>query len=203
MRSALPALQIALFVISSVFLFLGLTQPIIAITVGIDDVVRDLLRQQPLFGLAIQERGLDVKTVLDILPASSATEQSILSSIGELYRLDSHLAATIILLFSVITPIVKQLVVLVRIVLPQSAPDWLLRATQTIHKWAMVDVFVLAVAVVAVSSARAWTAELQVGFYWFIAYFFTAAAMMVVFRRPNAPAAPGNAPGPAPVHVQA
>jgi len=62
--------------------------------------------------------------------------------------------------------------------------------TKVLHKWAMVDVFVLAMVVLMLSSAAAWSATILDGFYWFLVYFVLAAILgfLVSSEHPTNPA---------------
>jgi hypothetical protein len=177
-------LPLVVWVCSAVLLSLGLTRPIIEIAVNIEGVLQDALDRQPIVGLMLQEHGLNVANIASKLPPSNVTRKSIVSSVANLMRLRCYTAATLILLFSVVVPIAKQLALLLVVVLPPEASARLNGVTRAIHKWAMMDVFVLAMVVLALSSATAWNAALLDGFYWFLGYFFTAAALgLLVSRR--------------------
>ena len=174
---------VVLWVCSTALLCLGLTRPVIQITVNVVGVLQEALDRQPIVGLMLQERGLNVADIASKLPPSSVTRQSVASSVAKLMRLNCYAAATLILLFSVVVPIVKQIVLLLVVVLPSDASARLCAAAQIVHKWAMLDVFVLAMVVLMLSSATSWNATLLDGFYWFLGYFFTAAALGVMMSR--------------------
>ena len=101
----------------------------------------------------------------------------------KLYRLKCYTAATLILVFSIIIPICKQCTFLLSFWLANKGFKRPLAITQAMHKWAMVDVFVLAMVVLTLSSATAWSADLLDGFFWFLGYFFTAGALGIVLSR--------------------
>jgi len=134
----------ALWLVSSFALGLGLARPIVEISVDVKTVLKNAIDRQPIIGLLLKEKGFDLGQMADKLPPSSSTRQSILSSVAELYRVGSLTAATIVLLFSVITPIVKQLVLLIVLLGGGRRAKPAFRLVQHLHKWAMVDVFVLA-----------------------------------------------------------
>jgi uncharacterized paraquat-inducible protein A len=99
--------------------------------------------------------------------------RSILQTVQSLHDSGNDFVAGLILLFGVIVPVVKGLTLVTALVLraagPRRAADHFARA---ISKWAMNDVFVVAV-YVAFLSARATDgldAVLERGFYWFTAY---------------------------------
>lgn len=170
-------LLFALWLCSAALLSLGLTRPVIQIAVNIEGVLRDALDRQPVLGLLLQERGLKIADIASKLPPSSVTRQSIVSSTMKLYRLECYTAATLILVFSIMVPIGKQVALLMVVLGPHDSAETLSSATQIVHKWAMLDVFVLAMVVLALSSATAWNAMLLDGFFWFLGYFFTAGAL--------------------------
>ena len=182
---------LALWVCSTVFLVLGLMRPAIRISVNVEGVFQEALDQQPAVGFLLHERGLDPKDIASRLPPSNVTRQSIVSSAMKLYRLGSHLAASLILLFSIIIPIIKQTILCFAVMLPAHGLGKLSRVIQFIHKWAMLDVFVLSMAVIALSSASAWSAVLLDGFTWFVCYIFSAGMLgILIGRRCRPPAAP-------------
>lgn len=110
--------------------------------------------------------------------------RSILGSVRHLYRVGSATAATLILLFSVIVPFTKALLVLWAIYRRDPARRRrTLRFVEAIAKWSMADVFAVALfiaylAAVASQTATGATASQVVrfsasfgsGFYWFAGY---------------------------------
>jgi hypothetical protein len=123
--------------------------------------------------------------------------RSIMGSVQRLYEVGSPLPATLILLFSVVVPFAKMgLVAWAVFVAKAEARRRTLAVVETIAKWSMADVFVVALfitylAAMASQSAPAagpplvaFTAEFGAGFYWFAAYcVFSLAAQQVTFRR--------------------
>ena len=182
---------IALWLCSAALLFLGLTRPIIQIEVNIVGVLQDALDRQPIVGLILQEKGFNLSQVASKLPPTSATENSVLSSVRKLYELDCYTAASLILAFSIVVPICKQLAMLLGLLaMPWGKPRVLVAMTQAVHKWAMLDVFVLALVVLGLSSATAWNAYLLEGFYWFLGYFFVAAVLGILLSKRHNAASP-------------
>jgi hypothetical protein len=112
--------------------------------------------------------------------------RSIVSSVQRLYEVGSPVPATLILLFSVIVPVTKALLVAWAFFLADAArrrPT--LNFVETIAKWSMADVFVVAlfIAYLAAQASQtppgdatagpplvAFTADFGPGFYWFAAY---------------------------------
>lgn len=108
--------------------------------------------------------------------------RSILGSVRHLYRVGSNTAATLILLFSVIVPFTKALMVVWAIFRRHAVHRArTLRFVEVIAKWSMADVFAVAlfIAYLAAVASQTATGATQVvrfsatfgsGFYWFAAY---------------------------------
>lgn len=110
--------------------------------------------------------------------------RSILGSVQHLYRVGSATAATLILLFSVIVPFTKALLVVWAIYRRDPVRRArTLRLVEVIAKWSMADVFAVALFIAYLAAAASQTATgstaTQVvrfsatfgsGFYWFAAY---------------------------------
>lgn len=111
--------------------------------------------------------------------------RSILGSVQHLYRVGSGIAATLILLFSVVVPFTKGALVMWAVLhRNRDRRRRTLHFVELIAKWSMADVFAMAL-LIAYLAARAsqappaagyvpqlvqFTATLQSGFYWFAAY---------------------------------
>jgi uncharacterized paraquat-inducible protein A len=122
--------------------------------------------------------------------------RSIVGSVRRLYEVGSPAPATLILLFSVIVPLAKTaLVGWAVFVAAGEQRRRILSAVETIAKWSMADVFVVALfvtylAAMASQSAPAagpplvaFTAEFGPGFYWFAAYcLFSLASQQLTAR---------------------
>ena len=99
--------------------------------------------------------------------------QSILQTIQNLYNGDNALTATLILLFSVVVPFVKVLLLLlIAFFRKMRARRRIHRIIGVIGKWSMADVFVtgIFIAYLGTRSNSAVAAEPGSGFYWFLAY---------------------------------
>jgi len=109
--------------------------------------------------------------------------RSILGSVRYLYRAGSNTAATLILVFSVLVPFLKVLLVLWALFhRDDRRRERTLRFVETIAKWSMADVFAVAlfIAYLAAQATRTaggsatalvtFRATLGPGFYWFAAY---------------------------------
>ena len=128
--------------------------------------------------------------------------RSIVSSVQRLYEVGSPVPATLILLFSVIVPLGKGLLVAWAMFLRSGA--WrarVLHFVELIAKWSMADVFVVAlfIAFLAAQASQtppgdpsatplvAFTAYFGPGFYWFAAYCLFSLATQQFTARIAAP----------------
>lgn len=122
--------------------------------------------------------------------------RSIIGSVRRLYEVGSETPATLILLFSVIVPVTKALLVAWAVFLTSGAPRRrALSFVVAIAKWSMADVFVVAL-FIAYLAAKAsttapgagpalvsFTAQFGPGFYWFAAYcVFSLASQQITER---------------------
>jgi hypothetical protein len=111
--------------------------------------------------------------------------RSIAGAVRRLYQVGSPLPATLILLFSVIVPLAKgALVAWAAFMTSADARARTVRFVETIGKWSMADVFVVALFITylaaqastastgpdAAPALVAFTARFGPGFYWFTAY---------------------------------
>lgn len=153
---------LALVVLSFVILYPGLTQPMVTISAS-------------LAGREVFER-----------------TQSILQAVDSLYGSDNFVVASLILLFSVIVPLTKGVLLVIAFFVPQETVKvGVHRLIARIHKWSMADVFVVGV-FIAVLAARATDmlhAEVRPGFYYFASYCIVSllAIELLKFRTSPAP----------------
>jgi hypothetical protein len=126
-----------------------------------------------------------------------AQTRSIVGSVRHLYSVGSNAAATLILVFSIMVPVTKSLLVSWAVL--QSKPELRRRTlslVETIAKWSMADVFAVAVIIaylaaqasqsVPGSSAAAivvFQASFGVGFYWFAGYCLVSIAVQQLVHR--------------------
>ena len=122
--------------------------------------------------------------------------RSIAGSVRRLYEVGSPFAATLILLFSVVVPFGKSLLVAWAMFAAEGeSRRRVLAFVETIAKWSMADVFVVALFItylVAMASQSAtsagapivaFTARFGPGFYWFAAYcLFSLASQQLTAR---------------------
>lgn len=120
--------------------------------------------------------------------------RSIVGSVQHLYSVGSNTAATLILVFSIIVPLTKSLIVSWAVV--QSNPQRKRRAlffVEAIAKWSMADVFAIAVIIAYLaaqaSASAGGTAVVQfealfgAGFYWFAGYCVSSLAVQQISAR--------------------
>jgi len=163
--------------------------------------------------LIIEKLGPQISTALQ----KNVTEvqvyeqtRSIVGAVRRLYEVGSPIPATLILLFSVIVPFGKAaLVACATFMMNVSWRRRTLTFVETIAKWSMADVFVVAIFIAylaAQASATpatgpnaspaliAFTARLGAGFYWFAAYcLFSLASQQITVRLASAEAYPAPA----------
>jgi hypothetical protein len=139
--------------------------------------------------------------------------RSILGAVGRLYEVGSPVPATLILLFSVIVPFGKVgMVAWAVFASGEAARRRTLRFVETIAKWSMADVFVVALFITFLAAQAStastqgpdaapaligFTARFGPGFYWFAAYcLFSLASQQVTARLATSlvdgPPAPGE-----------
>ena len=99
--------------------------------------------------------------------------RSIMGTIEYLYDTKNNLVASLILLFSIVVPVLKGLLLLVSLIPGKPAVKMLLlEIVKRIGKWSMADVFVVAIflAYLATASMEVFKAKIEVGFYYFLIY---------------------------------
>ena len=122
---------------------------------------------------SLQQSGTDVEVYTQT--------RSILGSVQRLYEVGSPVPATLILLFSIVVPVTKGLLVALAMFLRGAARDRTLAFVTAIAKWSMADVFVVAILIAylaAIASQAtpgatalvAFDATFGIGFYFFAAY---------------------------------
>ena len=150
---------------------------------------------------------IDVAPVLPFLGKTALYHQtrSILGTVGNLYDTGNTLVASLILLFSVIVPSLKGML-LVYVLAFRRAPFRiaLFRFVDLIGKWSMADVFVVGIflAYLAMGSVSGITAVLHEGFWLFLGYCLLSVAAVQCMRAdspaetPQPRRAPISAPAP-------
>jgi Paraquat-inducible protein A len=183
-----------------------------------DDTMRALKSMMdPRIVAMLEATGTDLrKTVIDrVTPELTSSLQkgigdvpvyeqtrSIVGSVRRLYEVGSPVPATLILLFSVIVPLAKAALVAGALFIGDARRRRrTLTFVETIAKWSMADVFVVAlfIAYLAAQASQtanprvepaliAFTARFGAGFYWFAAYCVVSLASQQATVRLLAPA---------------
>jgi paraquat-inducible protein A len=138
---------VLLTIVSLGLLVPGLTRPILTITanIAILGVTREIFRET----------------------------QSIVQSVQRLHDSDNTFVAALILLFSIMVPVIKAVLLLVLLRLRTPATQFaLFRFVRSISKWSMADVFVVGVfiAFLAADALDNLSAVAGEGLYWFAGY---------------------------------
>ncbi len=126
-------------------------------------------------GLMFAMMTLKVGTVLPLVGQVDLYEstQSIIQTIDNLFFNKNYLVAWLILLFSVVVPVLKTLMLLLVLLFhKRRSREFMLKFVSVIGKWSMADVFVVGVfmAYLATHSNQAVSATLHQGYYYFTAY---------------------------------
>lgn len=114
--------------------------------------------------------------------------QSILQTIDTLYQTKNELVAFLILLFSVVIPVTKGVIILVVLTIKKSIiRNNLYKFVFAIGKWSMADVFVVGVfiAFLSTQSNNAIDAVLLDGFNYFVAYCIISLAGIQLVKLDN------------------
>lgn len=148
-----------LVLLSFVVLVPGLTKPLITITASMDfmGVSKEIFRET----------------------------RSILQTVRNLHESGNDFVAGLILLFSVIVPITKGVLLVVALVVKRSGlRTRLVGFVNAISKWSMADVFLVGVyvAYLAAKATDALDAEAEPGFYWFAVYCLLSVASAQFMR---------------------
>ncbi len=177
---------ILLLIIAYFLLLPGLTQPMLSVSGTVEktrlvDVGKDLIKDSPntpslvnnLVDMVVE--GLDVSGTVNAFDKT----RSILQTAQELYASGHLPVAMLIVVFSVIVPLLKALLLLAMLLpLSIAARSALLTISNAISKWSMADVFVIAIFVAflagnGIQESRGlvdFEASLGVGFWYFLAY---------------------------------
>lgn len=198
-------------------LYPGVTQPVLTLS---GDIPRSDLAEFGMDALAGGEADSQARQMLNMISQFLGLDRlegsievyrqtrSIAGFAGELARQGNVLVATLIVVFSVIVPVTKMLILAGATLSPPAVSGPLLRMNAALSKWSMADVFVIAL-LVAFMAGRAsghagellqMHAELGPGFYYFLAYCLfsiAAGALLLVGRAgvpPRSTAGPGSTP---------
>jgi len=175
-----------LLVIAYALLFPGLTQPMLSVsgTVEKADLVelgKALIKDSPNTPGLVDDV---VDVVVDTLEVSGSVNafdktRSIVGTAQELFASQHQLVAVLIIVFSVIVPLLKALILLsVLFPLNGKTKSLLLGISNSISKWSMADVFVIAIFIAFLASNGLqqseglvdFQASLGMGFWFFLGY---------------------------------
>ena len=177
---------ILLLVIAYALLFPGLTQPMLSVSGTVEkaelvEVGKALIKDSPNTPALVNNLVDMVVDSLDVSGSINAFDKtrSIVGTAQELYFNNHLLVAILIVLFSVIVPLVKALILL-SLLLPVSrkAKNGLLWVSNSISKWSMADVFVIAIFIAFLAGNGLqqsgglvdFQASLGQGFWFFLGY---------------------------------
>lgn len=177
---------IVLLLCAYCLLYPGLTQPILSVSgtvekVKLVDVGKQLIEESPntpalvgnLVDMVIE--GLDVRGTVDAFDKT----RSILGTAIELHANNHLLVAVLIVVFSVVVPVLKGLILLaVFAPLSLRIKSSLLWTSNALSKWSMADVFVIAIFIAflagkGIQESRSlvdFDAQLGTGFWYFLGY---------------------------------
>ena len=201
MTATRKLLTLAVIVAALALLYPGVSQPVLTLsgsiekskiaTLGIDMIAgkdADASARQML-GMLSAMFGLD--QVEGQLQAYSST-RSILGTVDELARTGNLLVAFLVVFFSLVIPLFKLLLLFVAVFLPPArAQALLLQINALLSKWSMADVFVMGLLVAYMAGSASgqvgdlliMDAQLESGFYYFLAYcLFSIAAGSLLLR---------------------
>jgi hypothetical protein len=97
---------------------------------------------------------------------------TLISSIMKLFTQDNYFVAGIIFVFSIIFPLLKIFIVSVALFVKNNILLKVINISSLLSKWSMIDVYVLSIFLVYLSSSKSDTivSEIQAGFYMFFSY---------------------------------
>lgn len=190
--------MLMLSVFSAALLILALTRPFISFVMNDEDFLRFLKMNIP--GAHGFSAG-DIKDLLttfsggspeDIaknlsidLPSNTQRSTTILDGVRQLFERGDYLPAVLIALFSIVVPILKSLILFI-VLVRQNTTTLAMRTLDSVHRFAMLDVFVVAILVVILSSSTPVTVHFGSGFICFTVYWFAQAATMALYRNQKA-----------------
>ncbi len=177
---------IALLVSAYCLLYPGLTQPILSVSGTVEksklvDVGKQLIQDSPNTPVLVNNLVDMVVGSLEVTGSIDAFDKtrSILGTAQELYGNNHVLVAVLIVLFSVIVPLIKALILLSLLApLDTRIKSTLLWLSNNVSKWSMADVFVIAIFIAflagnGIQESRAlvdFQASLGTGFWFFLGY---------------------------------
>ncbi|MFT4924228.1 MAG: hypothetical protein ACI8WB_000306 [Phenylobacterium sp.] len=134
--------------------------------------------------------------------------RSIIGTVSDLYHSGDRLVAFLVMLFSIVIPVLKMLMILVSLLLAQQYQQqaWqqrLIKLNGILSKWSMADVFVVAL-IITYMAANATDgggllhlkSNFEAGFYYFLGYCLFSIAAIQVYQRVTASSHTGINPAP-------
>jgi paraquat-inducible protein A len=158
---------------------LGFGLLLVSVGLLIPGLMNDLLTLEASFSIPL----LGKQTVLD-------ETRSILGTIGSLNESGNGFVAFLILLFSVLVPFAKAMIMGFVALSPSRIAAYRMhKFVGVIGKWSMADVFVVGVfiAYMSLQTNENMHAELRSGFYFFTAYCMTSILAVQLIRLPQGP----------------
>jgi hypothetical protein len=204
MNTTRKLISLALMLVALGLLYPGVTQPVLTLTgeieksriaaLGIDLIAGEEADQQTRQMLSMITSFLGLDQIEGRLQAYSST-RSIWGTVEELASTGNLPVALLIVFFSLVIPVFKLLLQAFAIVIPQAALRGpLLWLNAVLSKWSMADVFVMGL-LVAYMAGKAtgkagelliMSAQLEPGFYFFLAYCLFSIAATTLLREPPA-----------------
>ncbi len=198
-------LSLVLMLIALGLLYPGVTQPVLTLTgeieksriasLGVDLIAGEEADPQTRQMLAMITSFLGLDQIEGHLQAYSST-RSIWGTVDELARTGNLPVAFLIVFFSLVIPVFKLLLQSIAVVVPGAGLRGpLLWLNAALSKWSMADVFVMGL-LVAYMAGKAtgqagdlliMNAQLESGFYFFLAYCLFSIAATTLLREPPAP----------------
>ena len=109
---------------------------------------------------------------------------TLISSIEKLYLQENYFVAIVIFLFSIVFPLLKTLIMSLALFVNHNILLMVTKITSVLAKWSMLDVFVLAIFLVYLSSSNSSTivSQIQAGFYMFFIYVILALISSTIYN---------------------
>lgn len=184
-------LAIFLFILSIIFLILGITLPLMTIEAVVNKQDMLNLATETLF--PPQQSSNFIHSMLRSVAGQIHVEgsvtvfestRSLLETMRELISHDHVIVGLLIGIFAVIIPVIKITLSILTLFLSPAKSILLLKVSSLLGKWSMSDVFVMAIIVAFFtinaneqsSNTVQMKAELERGFYFFVAYCLLAIA---------------------------
>ncbi len=185
---------------SLALLYPGISQPVLTLTgelekaeladFGIDLIAGESGNSQTREMLVMMTRFMGLDQIEGRVEAYRTT-RSILGMSRELADTDNLLVAILIVTFSVVIPVLKLLLQLLALLLSGALGHRLLHLNGALGKWSMADVFVMAMLIAFLAGRSSehmgellvMDAQLERGFWFFLAYCLFAVAAGAVLQR--------------------